>query len=377
MKTLIELYDERPIENVLAAEVFRPERVVFLCPEDAPRKGIERYFEYRNQKIETVFMTASMLYAEKIEKQLRNIINEYEDCAIDITGGTDAALFAAGKVCAETDIPVFTYSRKKNRFFSISNAEFADNVFCELNYCARDFFLMAGGEVKNGRVDNSVLKKYMDAIDPFFSVFLKYRRKWDKVIYYIQKVSKNDTGSLEVFKAPFSVKGERNNKVDVPAEALTDLVGIGFINDLEIAEGETVSFSFADSMIRSWLRDVGEVLELYTYKLCVDSGQFNDVRCSTIVEWDRKAVEDKVTNEIDVLAVKGVVPTFISCKACQVDTYALNELDILRDRFGGETANAIIVTTEKCRSVTKQRAHALNIRVIDLDDINEGNVSIN
>ena len=32
MKTLIELYDERPLENVLSTEVFRPERTVFLCP---------------------------------------------------------------------------------------------------------------------------------------------------------------------------------------------------------------------------------------------------------------------------------------------------------------------------------------------------------
>ena len=31
MKTIIELYDERPFENVLAVDVFRPEHVVFLC----------------------------------------------------------------------------------------------------------------------------------------------------------------------------------------------------------------------------------------------------------------------------------------------------------------------------------------------------------
>ena len=35
MQTLIELYDERPIENVLAMEVFRPAEVVFLCPAEA------------------------------------------------------------------------------------------------------------------------------------------------------------------------------------------------------------------------------------------------------------------------------------------------------------------------------------------------------
>ena len=31
MKTLIELYDERPLENVLSTEVFSPERTVFIC----------------------------------------------------------------------------------------------------------------------------------------------------------------------------------------------------------------------------------------------------------------------------------------------------------------------------------------------------------
>ena len=31
MKTLIELYDERPIENVLGTEMFHPEETLMLC----------------------------------------------------------------------------------------------------------------------------------------------------------------------------------------------------------------------------------------------------------------------------------------------------------------------------------------------------------
>ena len=34
MKTLVELYDECPIENVLAADTFCPERTVYLCPSE-------------------------------------------------------------------------------------------------------------------------------------------------------------------------------------------------------------------------------------------------------------------------------------------------------------------------------------------------------
>ena len=45
MQTLIELYDERPLENVLGVEMFHPERVVYICPENvAGDKRIHRQF---------------------------------------------------------------------------------------------------------------------------------------------------------------------------------------------------------------------------------------------------------------------------------------------------------------------------------------------
>ena len=33
MKTLVELFDSEPIENILAIRVFRPENAVFVCDE--------------------------------------------------------------------------------------------------------------------------------------------------------------------------------------------------------------------------------------------------------------------------------------------------------------------------------------------------------
>ena len=37
MNTLIELYDERAIENILAPDMFRPQRIVYLCPGEIVR----------------------------------------------------------------------------------------------------------------------------------------------------------------------------------------------------------------------------------------------------------------------------------------------------------------------------------------------------
>ena len=52
MQTIIELYDERPIENVLGAEVFRPKELVILCPAEVEStnvlaKSLRKYFEHR------------------------------------------------------------------------------------------------------------------------------------------------------------------------------------------------------------------------------------------------------------------------------------------------------------------------------------------
>lgn len=116
MKTIIELYDERPIENVLGAEVFRPKELVILCPAEVEStnvlaKSLRKYFEHRGCPIKVTVVPVSLLDAKKVEKQLRRVIETREDCVIDISGGTDAALFAAG--CVDPDVPVITYSRKK------------------------------------------------------------------------------------------------------------------------------------------------------------------------------------------------------------------------------------------------------------------------
>ena len=75
-------------------------------------------------------------------------------------------------------------------------------------------------------------------------------------------------------------------------------------------------FRFRDEQIRYWLRDQGSVLEIYTWKACRDVGIFQDVCCSTVVEWERGKSGEKVTNEIDVMAVRDATPVFISCKTC-------------------------------------------------------------
>jgi len=379
MNTLIELYDERAIENVLAADMFRPQRIIYLCPTEIAQSReqqeiIRGFFRHRGWNPELYFVEASLYKVDRILRQLLTISEKYPDCAMDVTGGSDAELFAAGMFAAQANVSAFTYSRKKNRFYNISGAEFADNLPCNLTYSVKDFFLMAGGTLLPGRVDNTTLKGYLQDIDPFFKCFLRFRRDWTNIITYMQRVSPAEYGQIPPMniRGNYIVKGERGGRISANEDALRAFERIGFIRNLNIVPVESVSFRFRDENTRTWLRDVGSVLELYVYKACLDANIFNDIISSAVVRWDEVLGHGSVINEIDVMATRGVLPLFISCKVSDIKTEALNELAILRDRFGGKGAKAAIVSTGRCNAACRHRAAQLGIAVIDRDELESG-----
>ena len=379
MNTLIELYDERAIENILAPDMFRPRRIIYLCPREVLRdhtrqQKLAAFYRKRGWEPELIFVGTSLFEADRILRQLFTIEEKYPDCAIDVTGGSDAALFAAGMFAARKGVPAFTYSRRKNRFYDISGADFADDLYCDLTYSIEDFFLMAGGTLLPGRVDNHILSQYLPYFDPFFSCFLRFRHEWPTIISYIQRISPAEYGQIPPLDitGSYTVKGERGSRNSANEDALQELAQIGFIQNLTIIPDQQVSFRFRDVHTRAWLRDVGSVLELYTYKACVDAAIFHDVISSAVVRWDDVLGHGSVLNEIDVMAARGVIPLFLSCKACDIKTEALNELAILRDRFGGKGAKAVIVTTESCNAAARHRAAQLGIAVIDLEELKTG-----
>ena len=375
MKTLIELFDERAIENVLATEVFRPKETILLCPPEVEssqvlKNSLKEYFRVRNCPVKLTVVPVSMLDAVKVEKRLREILETHEDCAIDISGGTDAALFAAGSVSADGSVAVFTYSRKRNTFFEIKNAPFARSLPCDIRLDARSCFLMAGGTLLPGREDNAQLKGRIPQIDRLFGVYRSFRKIWRTQIGYIQQISSAEAGML-LAHGPRSLKVEKHTANAEPA-FLRALEKEGLIGELSITENE-VAFRFPDETVRFWLRDIGSVLELLVYRSCIAAGCFDDVILSAVVNWDGGTSQrNAVTNEIDVMAVRGVQPLLISCKTSEIKTEALNELAILRDRFGGKGSRAMIVTSapvSKSRAIMRMRAAKLGIEVVEWDDL--------
>ena len=374
MKTLIELYDERPLENVLSTEMFRPERTILLVPDELENlesyeRKLQDYFRFRGIYTPYTFETVDMYNTNDVYEKLVELANMYDDLTIDITGGTDAALFATGLLSQDLPVSVMTYSRRKNKYFSIQNAQFADEMECNVHFNVESFLRMAGGAMRRGRFDQNVLENHIDYIDPFFNVYLAHKKSWLRTITYIQNISLDSNQSMYA-QGKRTVRTD-TGKVSPNDELLEAFQQIGLIHRLHLGN-EEISFEFHDHEIRFWLRDIGSVLELYVYKACLDIGFYDDVVCSAVVDWEGDGKQSNVTNEIDVLACREVSPFFISCKTNSVKTEALNELAVLRNRFGGLMAHSAIVTTSKGGAMMKRRAIELNIHVIDIDILKKG-----
>ncbi len=371
--TLIELFDECPLDNVLATEMFRPEKTVFMCPPEVSsehKKLMREYFASRGVKTKLEFISTSLLSADSLEKALRKVFSDNPSCALNISGGSDAALFAAGRFSSDNSIPVFTYASRQNVFYNIRYAPFAHKCPCTVKLTVKDCFLMAGGKMRGGRTNEALLLKNEKLIEPLFDIFLRYKSVWVKFTSYIQRVSARDEESrkLSVY-GPYSVKGEKGSVLTANEALLKELNEAGIIRKLSIIPGEKVSFDFINEQTRFWLRDPGSALEVYTWLCCRESGIFDEVKTSVIADWNGDKTRDAVYNELDVMAVKGVRPFFISCKTSEVDTAALNELAILKDRFGGKIAKAAIVTSRAGSSSARNRASELSISFINIDSL--------
>ena len=373
MRTLIELYDTSPIRNVLSTVMFRPQEMILICPPEvaedpSQKRSLRDFFAYLNCQVKLTLIPVTLLDAGKTERVLREVLESHLDCAIDIAGGTDAALFAAGVVSGET--PVFTYSMRKNSFFEINNAPFARNLPCDVRLDVCSCLMMAGGTLLPGREENAGLADMSEQIDQLFRVYSAFRPQWNRQISYIQKISSAEPGALEA--NGLLTKKAGNKKVAADPEFFKALEQAGLILNLQQTD-DSVSFRFPDERVRFWLRDFGAVLELQVFRACHAAGCFDDVVLSAVVNWQNgKIHSDSVTNEIDVMAVQGIQPVFISCKTCEVHTDALNELAILRDRFGGKFARAILVTsgiTEKTREPARRRADKLGIELVEWEDV--------
>ncbi len=376
-ETIIEIYDEEQIYNVLAPVQFKPKNAVYIGTRKLKNKKLKNNIIscLRAMSLDTrcFFYSTDMLSIDAVIAELENIIATFGDCAIDLTGGSEVALVAVGMIAKEKNIPLFRYDRFTCSYKNIRACEAAENVKADPAFNINALLALSGGAMKShGHLS-------IDTIDPeterdifrVWSIYKNNHRGWHKSVSYLQQISKGLEGKELHVDAGAVVYG--NAKISgADSDIMAALCEAGIIRNFK-NDGRRISFDYKNELMRSCLIDIGICLELYVFAASKSMGIYSDVQISVVVDWDG-ILDARINtiNEIDVVLVHGFVPIFISCKSGTVNVTTLNEIKTLAKQFGGKYARPVLVTMSDIKNRDRfltQRAADMGVEIIDRADL--------
>lgn len=196
MKTLIELYDTEPIYNYLAATVFRPQKVCFIGDYESldidAVSAAKKYAAMTGLECTFSFVAAdSNDFGEMRRKLVEVIRRENEagnECTVDVTGGRDLALVAAGSLIPDGTKVVF-YDRKENLFRFLGSSETREvnvSLTCEA------FITIAGGAIYSSSRNEDFDENEWKIIRKVVRTYFENREVWNRFVKYLQQVSKGE-----------------------------------------------------------------------------------------------------------------------------------------------------------------------------------------
>lgn len=370
--TYIEFFDKVAIENICTCLTDTPGRVVLV---GADGGLMERHAEYyrrvfrgRGLDIEIICRTVKKYDLADAICVLQDIADTYPDCVFDVTGGDEILNLALGIVF-----------EKRNRNLQIHkfNLRNGDVFDCDLDgktiyhdapkISIHENIIAYGGDIKFGEGDNAtnfwdMTPEFAEDIDKIWEISRDHHDVWNNLVTLLNTVE--SAGECDgVFSAAPRHEVDRRLPTlkDYTHEkriAVKALIDAGLVLAFEYNEREIV-VGYKSPQVKKCLLRAGLALEMKVFstlcRLKDKNGEpmYNDVMNGVVIDWDgvfhnewveQDAVDTE--NEIDVMAMHGVVPIFISCKNGNFNVDELFKLSTVAERFGGKYAKKVLIAAK-------------------------------
>lgn len=381
-ETIIEIYDNEQIYNILSIVKFKPKNAVYIVPREIFGENVKNNIIGCLKKLgigtRCIFRSVNMDSIEDITEAIESILSTYGDAAIELCGGHETALVAIGMMAKEKEIPLFRYDRKTKCYRNIYHCPAVEGACGDPKFSIGAFLALAGAAMKShGHISiDSLDKEASDDILAVWKIYTGQYRGWHRTVSYLQQISK-DLESHELYVSARQVMFGEEAVTTADRKVMAALRDAGIIKNYRNTP-KSISFSYKNRLMKSCLTDIGICLEIYVFAALLKSGLFDDVMISVVIDWDGKLFEPTNTiNEIDVMATIGSVPLFISCKSGTPNVTALNEIKTMALQFGGNHAKAVLVTMSDVKEKDRyfaQRADDMGIVLIGRDDLLSGSL---
>ena len=393
--TYIEFFDNDACENICGCLFNPPKRVILIGNNkkllETHTKRYSELFRSKGYDIEFRFRSVNKNQIQSIISALTEIVEKYDDCVFDLTGGDELYLTAVG----------ILFERHRDKNIQMHRVNLHNGVItdcdCDGNNIESDaamqlsvdeYIRLYGGRIvyeinkSEGTYNWNIDDEFSDDFSVMWSVCRNDVRLWNAQISVfgdIWELFNDGKNSLSV-----------NAPVDILEKKLKKRGGYicvkGVINRLKkyglitFDENEGVlSISFKNDQVMRCLTKAGQVLELFVYISALKatekdgSKSYDDVMTGVQIDWDgsiHTSKEDCDTpNEIDVMMLHGMIPIFVSCKNGAVDMNELYKLNTVAERFGGNYSKKVLIATALDDSLQSEylrmRAKDMKIRLVE------------
>lgn len=383
--TLIELFDDCQIENVIAGLRICPEKIIFVGFEETMTRermdALEAFFSMRNFRIELEYIVVKRDDFAQICSVLHRVIDKNDNCCFDLTGGKELVLTAMGAVSAERNVPMLQFDVETGKMLRVRHAEDIPETENSAMTIAESVVLNGGSVVPDGELffEWDITEEFKKDVSVMWEICKDNCGLWNCCCFAFSILEQEGMIDNEL-RLSADVRCLEKKKIRIlwDNDVIKALIEKGLLKNFA-KKGDWVSFSYKNRQVQACLTKAGNVLELYTYLTLRDIAQkepgcYDDIDIGVMVDWDGKIHEEEseekdTSNEIDVMLMRDLVPVFISCKNGEVKKEALYELEAVANKIGGKYAKKILLSTYVCKSISsrefiKQRAKDMGIRLI-------------
>lgn len=403
--TYIEFFEKDAVENICTCLMKAPDRMILLGDKiKLMHKHAERYRKIlfdRGIEAEIICRTVNKNNMQSIIDSLSQIVETYDNCVFDLTGGEDLYLVAMGIVFERYKDKGIQMHRFNIRNSTIIDCDQDGHTIMEgetIYLSVEENIRIYGGDIvyeqdkENSTIEWDMNAEFKEDIETIWDICKEDVRLWNTqigVLAAAEKIRDQTYDNLTTVASVLYIKGtlaNANGKYVKISKILNRLQNAGLITAFECDE-DIFSVTYKNDQIKLCLTKAGQALEMKIYKAALEASEkdgsltYNDVMTGVHIDWDGDIHTEQdghdTENEIDVLMMHGLVPVFVSCKNGKIDKDELYKLNAVADKFGGKYAKKVLIATAldngEFSECLRQRAKDMSIRLVegiqDMDDL--------
>ena len=360
---LIEFYTPRHIENISTCLRLKPKKFHLIGLASEASDALNRYNALLAERHLPTRGKLENIVGDDFGElcvKLADLLAPKEQYVIDLSGGDATAIMALGAVYAglspekRKDIQVVRYDEDLTNLLDCLN-NYAPLPYEPVSLTVSELIQLHGGIItpESYQPPKTFTAKHLESL---WALASDPKSNWnDNLTILIQFQSYNqyaDGIRLELDSLVGEISDFSEKELAL-RDFLQTLDKLGVIEDR--SSFDYLEYRYTDPTYRYCMEKAGNILELKVFleaRDLTENGKpyFNDCLMSVSIDWDgivhaRKEKPD-TRNEIDVIVMHGLIPTFISCKNGTINEAELYKLNTVANEFGGPHVQKLLLATK-------------------------------